>query len=108
MCIGYEARCIQKRVPGVFSNPKESWHMSSECDEGRRTQGVGSMCCGDVGGRTEPWAWALFSWVRDRGVRPAWASVSVVDDTSQTLRDEVEYLWDLRIHALRDDFKVLR
>ena len=23
MCIGYEARCVQKRVPGVFSKPKE-------------------------------------------------------------------------------------
>jgi len=58
--------------------------------------------------QAEPWAWALFPWVRVCGDRPAWTSVSVVDDTSQTLRDEVEYLWDLGIHALSDHFKVLR
>jgi len=23
MCIGYDARCVQKRVPGVFSNPEK-------------------------------------------------------------------------------------
>lgn len=80
--------------------------MLSECDGGR---GDGKrVLWGGLGGRTEPWAWALFPWVRVRGVRPAWTSVSVVDDPSQTLRDEVEYLWDLRIHALRDNFKVMR
>ena len=71
-------------------------------------KGWEARMCGEVGGRTEPWVWALFPCVRVRGNRRAWTSVSVVDDPSQTLRDEVEYLWNLGIHALRDDFKVLR
>ena len=37
MCIGYEAKCSQKRVPGVFSNPKKTKAHTMKSPLGKKT-----------------------------------------------------------------------
>ena len=93
ICIGYEARCFEKRVPDVFSNPNTQ--------ESVNQQTVDRLIWAKL---TELRAWALFASMNRVG---AWTIIRIVEDLLRALKYEIGHLWDLGVHVFRNDLGVL-